>query len=372
MRLISDEIERELDSQEKSPFNIPLARRVLEQALTSQLKILSNGILAWLLLHGTAIEKAKWRLIYLSHRNPDQSGVTTPRQIPDEELTSFSKNFVKDIVARRVKAINIDLLNQIELRIYGKYVKLYEEAQINNQLAKLGSEYRLAFLGGHQVSVNSIIDLLELDIDSFPIDARFIFGRVGHITALPYVPLCDFKSEVALSPLLDFKGAGFTYDDKIVIRHSILRYLQSTTTKEGDTGEHDSLLLPWVHVLIHESIHIFGSSGMSWATHSSRRRYPYTTTFWLDDTKRDICRFTQIPRSIEDLRASFLWNFDNMVVKDPKNLPDTFLGISLKDHMNRYTLEAVIDEMKKEGLIVEGADHLIYSPIYEVGKRWQL
>lgn len=370
MKLIPEQIEREMDSQEGSPFSIPTARKTLEKALTSQLARLSDGLLAWHLLNNRQLKASAWRLIYLSHLNRANPGVRSIHSIGDDELREFITSFAQDIAARKVKMISANQINDVEIRIYGAYVRLWEESLINKQLAKLGSAYRLVFIGASSTSLNSLITLLDADINLYPIDPRFIFGQVGPMTALPYAPLRDFGSEMALSHLLNPSAAGFNYDHKIVMRNSVL----SMMGDGYEVGDNDHLARPtnWGSALVHESAHIFGSSGTSWINQCSGRRYPYTSTFWLEDTKRDICRFAQIPRSVEELSSTFAWNFENWLVKHDKDLPDTFLGVDLKSHIERHSMKSVLDEMQKVGLILIDSNGRIYCPIYEDGRRWQL
>jgi hypothetical protein len=371
LRLISDQIERELDSQERQPFNIRAARTALERALTYQLAILADGVLGWLILHGQQIDEARWRAACLTHFN--RVGESDGRSLEDcdEDVSTFKKSFIQQIATRRVKAINPSQLNELELRIYGKYVPFYNEPEINRQLAKLGSAFRMVVPGAQTIIVNEVINQFELAVKPHKVDARFIFGQVSHCTAMPYAQLFDFEREVALSPLVDPGGAGFTYDDKIVIRHLILMGLARGHSQSSQVSEKVPLR-NWVDTLIHESIHTFGGSGLSWSAQVDHQRHPYAKAGWLDDTRRDICRFTETPRSMDSLREVFRWNFENFLLLKGKDLPDTFVGVNLREMMEHFTLEHVLEEMRKERLIVDGPDGCLYSPIYEDGREWYL
>jgi hypothetical protein len=370
MKLIPPQIEKNLEEQEKHPDNTLFARKLLETALAHQLMQLSDGLLAWLILHGTQVEKAVWQHKYNTFKN-----LLFEKYYEDDErinltFKEYVKDFSKNIVTGKIEVISVTNINDIRLRIYGGYVKLWDISRVNDQLSTLGSEYRLAFLGQEEALYNEIINFLSgTNLSPHSIDARFIFGKVGAVTALPFCPLFHFETELVTSPFLKPTAGGFTFNhDHVVIRQYVLDYLEnSSKAEEVETQfeSQESRKLHFLHSLTHESIHVFDFS--------ERQRYPYNLFKWRENTKRDILRYLQSPKSIEDLRNTFKVNFENTFLQENNfwtEYSSNFLGVNLIEFIKTNSLENILDEMRSEGSIYyEG--QLLQSSIFREGNRWE-
>ncbi len=379
MKLISSELEKALQEQENNPHNIPNARRILEQALQYQLSKLSDGILAWLLLHDVKVDKLVWWHHYLTYKNRSgEHNKKSPSQA-HSELTSFRQEFAQNLAASKIKVINEAELNNIRLRIYGGWVKLWDTHRVNSQLSKLGSAYRLAFIGEEEVLFNEIINILDPSVaPPHLIDSRFIFGKIGFVSALPFAQLLDFETEVATSPTVKPTAPGFCYEDRIVMRRQVLDSLippQSIDNPTESTEYQKMLGIRYLSPLMHESFHVFESTKLSWHTISNRRRFPYILAYWREDTKQDISRFAQIPRAIEEIRNVFKINFENFILQEKSEfsfMVSDFLGVNLNQFVERNNMQCVLDEMIQEGLLVYDEKEYLYCPIYDEGRRWEL
>jgi hypothetical protein len=378
MKLISLQLEKALEEQEKHPYNICLARKTLEDALAHQLIQLSNGLLAWLVLHGTKLSKKVWQHQYYTYEN--QVNQRFREEIKDDNLTlrDYMKSISADISTGKIGVITGAAFNEIKLKIYGGYIKLWDVSKINDQLSRLGSEYRLAFLGQEEMLYNEIISFLyDDDTCPYPVDMRFIFGKVGSVTTLPFCPLFHFKTELVSSPLLKPEAAGFTFNhDYIVIRQCVLDGLESSSEDKGfeaDQAVHDPEHLSelrFLHSLGHESIHVISCS--------ERQRYPYNLFNWREETKRDILRYLQHPKDVEDLHKTFKVNFENVLIQEDGlfskldiDMSSLFLGVNIMEFMNKNRLENILDEMLEEGIII-CIDGKLKSAVFEEGRKWEV
>lgn len=357
MRFISEQSEGELEYQESRPFNISGAREVLEKALTEQFRNLADAVLAALLLKNVPISELTWWQYFLTR------AVEVNSYYPDHHTQSFvdfRNALVRDIATRKVKALSFSDLGKVEIRIFGGFVKLWDEGKINKQLARLGSSYRFTFLGSHALTVNRLLELLRPELAQENNDPRFIWGEVDHLTATPFGLRFNYIKELAISPLMDEGGEGFNFDTTVVIRENLIRSRLELSDPEilNDAKKYEVLFdLAKVHVTVHELLHA--------ASFHSKLSRPYREAFWSDDLKRDICRFTQLAREPKELRDAFAYIPVSLVVDELNKYLEQDKQINLA-----HFFESLLEEMKGRGLIEETPEGKFFSSIYEDGKIW--
>ena len=357
MKIISLELENELARQESHPYNVISARKYLEESLIFQFRKLANGLLAYLLLRGKSINNTTWWHYYLSQTN---SSIQHLPNLQNEDFNLFRSKLMKDIAGLQVKPIKLSDLNKIEIRIYKGYVRLWDDLKINAQLEKLGSSFRLAFLGSHQLTVNYILNFLSQEIDESLVDGRFIFGRVGHMTTCPCGRIFDFVDEFAISPFLGCDEPGFSYDDNIVVRQTAIKTMSEARRLKNESFDEYQLDRARESIFTHESIHAFAL-----AYHNN---YAYIKFCWLETLTNDICRFTQSPRSFSEVENIFELNFKKSFIYFAKEIIGSSVIPDLPEL--KLKLKHIIRKMQEKKMIEINSDNYICSLIFKPGKRW--
>jgi len=359
MKLLSTQLEQEINKQEENPFYPIAARKILENALLYQFRALADGLLSRMLLQG---DKVGQDILWYQYVTRSDSTNTRLPKYNKLELAGFRKDLASRISTRQIKPLTISDLYDIQLRIYGGYVNLGDDSRINNQLSRLGSSYRIALMGSHQIIIEHLKSLLGETINKSNIDGRFIFGKIGHVNAYPSGILFDFETEEAVSPYLSMNAAAFNYEDKIVIRRNIINIsVRGNLTLDNNSSIEEfekRFSHKYLEILIHETAHRIDPSIGS----TIGLNFSYSQTYRVDDTINDICRFTQHPRSIEEIKKAFYLNLQNPILgSEPMNsVPGE----------NRYQLERLLKDMNNKGLVRIDEQGVVYCPIYEDGTRW--
>jgi hypothetical protein len=334
---------------------------VLETALSQQLRALADSLLAYLLLKKRKVAEIEWWYQFVTQMEPS---VLHLSNIYNQEFNDFRKDFLARMATRQIKPLATSDLKDVELRIYGGYISLCDDISINKQLAYLGSSCRVAVLGSQQIIINRLKSLLEESNDKSSVDGRFIFGHIGSVHAYPTGHLLNFVKELAVSPYLSMNAAAFNYEDKIVMRDGIIQFsIWLKPSHKGMTLEELNRKFgeEWKGILIHETAHridvsIGESIGLDTSYSKYRRR---------EDTINDICRFSQHPRSLDEIRQAMVWNLENPLLSGGGG------GLYDKDLAGRgYDLESLLKEMQESELIQITDEGKFYSPIYEDGQRW--
>jgi hypothetical protein len=365
---MEDWIEERLRKVEADQFvNVSECRTALELSLVYQLEQVSEGILAWQLLNDDEITPRHWKQMHAAYRNASRL------LRPDSQLLSlseYSTAFVQAVALRRRTLIGPQDLMTLTLRILGGRTGVWNTAAINRQLSRLGSAARIVFLGAADVSANSIC--AKLGISHAPLDAdpRFIFGPVGTVSNVPYAPLFDFLEEWALSPFVKPNASGFVHEGRIILRRSVV---QQGLSDRGERSKTDTstdmpaavMQLRMLHDFIHESLHIF--------SYESRRRKPYINNGWLRGTHCDILRFSRAPRTDDELREAFEWNFRNPLIfseHESAALLRNFLGVDWRSALEAHRLEVCLNELLELGLLTRLADNRLQAVISRGGVPW--
>ena len=145
IRPVSESLDEKMREQENCPFDSRAARAVLEDTLSYQFQGLADRLLANLALRGRASSEVWWQH-YLTRAKPSES---FPADSP--AILRFAREFSAEIVAGRIRPMSIQELSNVEIRIFNGYTKLWDDCRINRQLRRLGSGYRIVFVGAKTV-----------------------------------------------------------------------------------------------------------------------------------------------------------------------------------------------------------------------------
>lgn len=333
--LISQELDEQMNAMESNRGDIVAARELLEKSLTFQFQRLALGMCSYASLYGGSL--SNYCLIPLKNCFPQVDS--------NLSLESIRQNIAKGVIQKEWEVISVSQLNSIEIRLYYKKVKLWNDIEINEQLALLGSSLRFYFAGNDQLSIAQIKNLIGYNQDSFALDGRFIFGSIGFVSATYFGPLFHFIKELAVSPYFSESEPGFTIGDTTVLRDTLL---------EGESKD---------NALIHELVHAFA--------YVFKDGLPFGRANWRRCIERDICRYLIDSHSfneIEDaigvyqvLSDTILNHITDGNIEAQTKLKN--LGFSSLSHIF-YDLVDVGKICKKNGKY--------YSPIYRGGSKWAI
>lgn len=345
--LLPDVMLRSLEDQESDPTSIPTARQTLEDVLSFQFKAIANALLAERMLRDGAIALD----VAIQHfdESSGQAAVNVDR------IRAEQRQFVKGIARGVQEPLPVRDLSQVQIRILGGMACLWDDYQINQQLRDLGSNVRLVFPGASRLGGLALKEMLGGSDEDWPVDARFILGRVGAKTAGPFGPVFDFDIELAVSPFVDPSATGFAYENKAVLRRPVIRRViegRQTHTTEPQT----SFRLQCIHNLIHELIHA--------AAYNHPSQQSYAGWHYFQDIAADICRFTMIARERADIEEAFDFSFEHdIVMKKVEAVGHTIPEEGLPSAMQ------VVEALVNDGRIrFDSGSYL--SIAYADGRRW--
>jgi len=336
LRLINDEHEKRMASVEAQKDDIAIARSVLEESLTYQFQKLVLGLCSYEALHGKSISNFCLNPLksYFSWEDEPFSIEAMRQRIA---LGTISKDW---------EIITISQLGNVEIRLFHKYVNLWNDIEINEQLALLGSSLRFYFAGSDFLSIIHIKSLVGYPNNSPSLDGRFILGEIGTVSATYFGPLFYFTKELAISPYFSEAEPGFTMGDTTVIRNVLL--------KEGSKD----------HVLAHELAHALA--------YGFKDGLPFGVTNWQGWIERDICRFLIDTHTFHELQeaigtyqkiADRAVDFTLQHIKDERNIFNNYEFLSFQE---------IFEDLIKKEKILRKENDKYYSPIYRGGSKWAI
>jgi len=354
MKLISNDLEVNLQYQEKRKDDIVSARYALEKALIYQFRQLSKGLFAFALLK--ELPTCSRKMFYLSQE--DDISMSS-----DELLTKYMENLLKDAITNKFSVIQLNKLNDIDIRIYNRYVKLWDTMEINEQLAQLGSSLRLFFAGIEDLAVSRIGQIIGMESNR-KIDARFILGNIGEISSTYCGEVFDFIDEKAISPFLDDSALGFAIEDIIVIRRCLINQTLSETDDDKNFTD------KYTHTFMHEFLHSL--------SYSLKLNLPFGSFLWEKYMERDLLRYLQNPRSKTDIEKYFsIMDYigsENICNRIPVSLLEKY---KVYDTLKQFpAMEDILNSMIGSGKvqIVKNAafEERFINNIHKEGEKWNL
>ena len=321
IKLINDEHDKRLCSVEAQKDDIAMARSLLENSLTYQFQKLALGLCSYEALQGKLISNYCLNPLksYFSWENETFS------------IEAMRQRIALGTIRKEWEIISLAQLCDIEIRLFNKYVKLWNDIEINEQLALLGSSFRFYFAGSDHLSIIHIKSLVGYGNNSLSLDGRFIFGEIVCASATYFGPLFYFTKEVAISPYFNESEPGFTVDDTTVLRDVILK-----------GGSKD-------HALIHELLHAF--------SYGYKDGLPFGVANWQRWIERDICRFLIDTHTFQELQEAV-----GVYQQATDGLVDHMLQYS-KETRNKFNALGFLsfqdifeDLIKKEKILIEEKD----------------
>lgn len=208
---------------------------------------------------------------------------------------------------------------------------------VNTALADLGSALRLATMTGVDGVLAAAAALVDVPPAALPVDAGFLLGEVGPVTATPLAPLADFVSELAISPAMPADEAGYVFDNVVVLRGSAVR----PADEQG-----------WTHALVHELVHVLG--------YTNARRHSFALGCWLRHVTQDVLRLCRTGCDRATLAAALAPNFENVVVWSDQDGFDfhQFLGVDLREFLRHRQLDSIVASMLAGGVLTKSDGRL--------------
>lgn len=337
IRLISEELNERIVSIEGNRNDISTARSTLEEALISQFQRLVLGLCSSEALQGEVLDDNCLNSIkdyFYSECN----------EITNNQIL---ENITTGVINKQWRIISLSELKDIEIRIFNKYVSLWNDIEINEQLSLLGSSLRFFFAGNDQLSLSHIKSMLGYKDESEYIDGRFILGNISHVSATYFGPLYYFITEKASSPYFQNSIPAFTIGDTTVIRDICLH---------GKSID---------QILIHELLH-----GLSY---SFKDNLPFGQANWKLWIKRDICRYLIYEDTFEEAKDEIgryqeVANKIASVMKISKSdLYQKFMNLGFGDDF-----QSIFYELVEDGVIKKATNGMYYAIHLRKGAKWDI
>lgn len=338
MKLISKTLEEELLSVENKRDNIFEARSILEKAITEQMQLLTIALYSSELLNGRELHKsdlARMKAICLS-LFPNATVAS------DLELKDY---VAESIYSKRWLTITPSDLVNVELRIIGRYEHLWNIIDINEQLAMLGSNYRLFFAGAMQLATSQVKKLIGHNDEATSYDCRYIWGEIGPTSISPGGPVFDFVTENVISPYFNECAPGFSIGDTAIIRRVIV--------KENHPEEENAALFVYLHEVLHT------------ISFSYKNGSPFTVSNWDLYNKRDLCRYLINPHSKDEIDEAFK-------ILSHSALEAFSNEISNKLLKKLTPLGELLDGLVSSNYISVDNNGLYQCKIYQEGQPWDV
>lgn len=340
MKVISKAFEQELILTESNRNDVKRAREVLEKALSQQFQTILLALYSSEIIKGRSLRNSELQEI---------EGICTVL-FPENFISKGNENifeFVSNgIYTKKWPILGLNDLKDIEIRIYNRYVFLWNVIDINEQLAILGSNYRFFFAGAMQIASSYVKKIINFEDQATSIDARFIFGEIGVSTISVGGPVFDFEDELVTSPFFNENVPGFAIGDTAVIRRNVLRKLYPS----NDSG----ILSAYLHEVLHTISYSFKDGA------------PFSTANWNLYIKRDICRFLKNPHSKKEITDAF-WLIINNPIKSYFSTIDT-----AKEVLKKFDdFSCIFELLLSEGTVAENIGLYICATNQE-GQPWDL
>jgi hypothetical protein len=373
--LLSSELEKLLQEQERDPWSVARARRVLETVIISQYRAIADGLLAGLLLGGGSLSKLQWWLLCLSRYS-----AATPFDIntPGAALPGY-REYIGYSLFQNTTPLSSRDLNTIRVRVYGGYAHYWEDGRINRQLASLGSSLRVVVAENYRMRLRQARLLVNMSTEDCDPDSRFLVGYTAPVSVYTNAMLFEFEREVALSPFLGASVDAFTDFGRILIRHMPLRIRLRALMKELDSGVSsapekplDPVRLAILQRITADESELFAilrlnslldevvraADGVSRISESTS-----SIVAWLHIIREDICRYTQVARQEVELNRVFGEAFGV-----PELLRDTKFDLRQSDH--GHTVNSVLKSLCGDGLLTESPAGTFRCDLYDDYTPW--
>lgn len=339
MRLISSTLEQQMLSIESKRDDIKGACQLLEKALCQQFQLLTLALYSSEILKGKSLkthdlEEIKKICVTLFPTDPIDS---------DEDILEYISD---RIYSKKWIVVGLSDVKNIEIRIFGKYVYLWNTIEINEQLAMLGSDYRIYFAGSMQVASSYVKSLIGYEDKTDSIDCRYILGEIGNTSISLGGQVFDFKNELAISPYFNDRVPGFAIGDTAVIRRSVLEKLH--------TNDENSNL----HVYFHEVLHT--------VSYSFKEGAPFTVSNWNTYIRRDICRFLKYPHSKAEIAEAFNIIIVNPIISIYEGVADT----EIYDKLDKFS--DIFDTLVTEGIVTIDTKGYYLCVTLQEGQPWDI
>ncbi len=333
MRIINADLEDELLLVEQKKDDIEIARKSLEKALTQQMQQLTLSLLSYELLCGRDIKKKDLDMAISIIKC-----LNSHFEIKEEDAISLIS---ESIYQKKWPSLYLRDMRDLQLRILGKNVYLWNVIEVNEQLALLGSDYRLFFAGSMELANEYIKKQIGVEDNNIEFDCRYIWGKIGPISISIGGPVFDFCTEEVSSPYLLDTAPGFSIGDTAIIRRTLLK----------DSNDENSF-----HVFTHEVIHTI--------SHSFKDKSPFVVANWDLYIKRDICRFLKTPHKKADIDTAF-----NILINNTMNR--VLDNIDNKEHLLELpTFNDIFDELLSKKIITVNEDGYYNCKKYQGGEEW--
>lgn len=340
MKVINKASEQELTLAESNRNDVKQARRVLEKALSQQFQTILLALYSSEITKGRSLRNSELQEI------ERLCTVLFPEDFISKSMGNIFEYVSNGIYTKKWPVLGLNDLQDIEIRIYNRYVFLWNVIDINEQLAILGSNYRFIFAGAMQIASSYVKKIIDFEDRSTSIDARFIFGQIGVSTISVGGPVFDFEDELVTSPFFNENVPGFAIGDTAVIRRNVLRKLYPS----NDSG----MLGAYLHEVVHT------------ITYSFKNGAPFSTANWNLYIKRDICRFLKSPHSKKEITDAF-----GLIINNPIK---SFLSTidTEKEILKKFDdFSTIFESLLSEGTVAEN-NGLYICVTNQEGQPWDL
>lgn len=339
MKLIDCDLEKQMILIESKRDNIKSARHILERALCQQFQLLTLAIYSSEILKGNKLKKHDFEEIKKCCVN----------LFPNDSINSYDSinEYISDgIYRQKWMVIGFSDLNNIEIRIIGKYVYLWNTIEINEQLAILGSDYRIYFAGSMQLVSSYVKSIIGYEDKTDSIDCRYIFGEIGNVSISLGGQVFDFINEISTSPFFNDNVPGFSIGDTAVVRRCVLKRMN-----QNDKSS-------YFHVLFHEITHTI--------SYSYKDGSLFTLSNWNTFLKRDICRFLKKPHSIDEITKAF-----KIIIENP--IKQVFKGlVDIERFDNLIEFSDILDTMVSDGIVTIDEQGNYLCVALQEGQPWDV
>jgi hypothetical protein len=366
------ELATELERHDANRSDAAGAREALERAVMWQIRWVADGLMADLLLRGQQPAGAVWWQQFLSRQEAPEQYAADLR-LP--AFAAYRNGLAQRIASGAVRPVGLRDLLSVPIRVYGGSCPFSDEGRINRQFAGLGSSLRLVVVGNSRSRAERARALLGKKVtESASVDGRFLFGRIGPMSAYLSAALFLFEREWALSPYMEPSGDGFQDGPRIVVRQDRIRaeveldmraqqapeggldLMHKLTAKvwrdeDGRVRDAEEVLrIRTGYVLTHEAAHILFDD--SRITHSIA---PMST--WENICREDMVRFALTPRSLDDFQSVFS-------SEGAGGMPNAQATSAVVEQMVRSLCES--------GLLAVDSEGMYSSRMFGRGQRWMV
>lgn len=288
-------------------------REELEQSLIAQFRAIALGLVADRLMRDHDLPERTWWHQFCSQRRPPPPFLENP---DDPEFRTFQDDITAAVASRRIARIKPTDLMARTVQIHGADISFWQEGAINRHLAEIGSSLRLFIVGSDVARAAHLLSTLNRPVSEPIVPSHFILGEVRPMTALGKANFFDFTREYAISPYLNPDSAGMHDNGRICMRQVLTGHAAEFQETQDATEPLRKLTDPDIKargVTREEYIssgllgHEFGELWQMFPP-----GMPALFTSWNAIVRDDICRFTQTPRTIDEIWRTFRRAFEGL------------------------------------------------------------